>query len=193
MPRMTKETTFASLTVRAGGRNRETSGPLAQALAMFVLIMGVTGSGKTTVGELLSAALGWPFFDADDFHPPANLRKMASGVPLTDEDRAPWLETLRALIAELDARGDNGILACSALKESYRRVLSSDADLAVVYLKADPELIRGRLVHRRGHSMPARLIESQFHDLEEPKTALTIPSTLRPDETVRSIRSHLGI
>jgi len=159
---------------------------------MFILIMGVTGSGKTTVGEPLSADLGWPFFDADDFHPPANIRKMSRGVSLTDEDRAPWLEALRALITEHGARGENGVLACSALKESYRRTLSSGADLAVVYLKADPELVRGRLADRRGHYMSPRLIESQFHDLEEPEGAITIPADWRPDHIVTSIRSQLG-
>ena len=102
---------------------------------MFILVMGVTGSGKTTIGTLLSAAMGWPFYDADDFHSPENIRKMASGVPLTDEDRGPWLEELRELICRHNERGENGVLACSALKEAYRRTLCADADVAVVYLQ----------------------------------------------------------
>lgn len=160
---------------------------------MFILIMGVTGSGKTTIGERLAADLGWLFLDADDFHTPDNVRKMASGVPLTDEDRAPWLETLRNLIAEHEARGDNGVLACSALKGPYRTSLASAADLAIVYLKADPELIRGRLADRHGHYMSPELIDSQFHDLEEPKGAISIPADWPPERVVTLVRSRLGI
>ncbi|HLA81209.1 MAG TPA: gluconokinase, partial [Thermoleophilia bacterium] len=104
---------------------------------MIILIMGVTGCGKTTIGRLLSAAIGWPFYDADDFHSPVNVRKMASGVSLTDEDRGPWLDELRVLVSERDERGENGVLACSALKQSYRRTLSTGANLVVVYLKAE--------------------------------------------------------
>lgn len=159
---------------------------------MFILIMGVAGSGKTTVGTLLSAAIDWPFFDADDFHPPANVHKMASGVPLTDEDRGPWLDKLHALIAERNARGENGILACSALKESYRRRLSQGASLAVVYLKAEAGLVRSRLANRRGHYMPPGLVESQFIDLEEPQDAITIPAAWPPDRIVIAIRSQIG-
>lgn len=160
---------------------------------MFILIMGVTGSGKTTVGERLCADLGWPFFDADDFHPTANVRKMSAGVPLTDEDRLPWLESLRDLIAEYEALGENGVLACSALKETYRRTLSSPTDLAIVYLKAERELIRGRLADRRGHYLSPELIESQFHDLEEPEGAITIPADWPPERAATLVRSRLGL
>src|SRR3972149_5398725 len=159
---------------------------------MFILIMGVTGSGKTTVGALLSAATGLPFYDADDFHSPPPIRKMVSAVPLTDEDRGPWLDDLRALISEQNAKGENGILACSALKESYRRTLSSGASLVVVYLKAEPGLIRSRLADRRGHFMPQRLIQSQFLALGEPEEAITIPADWQPDQIVEAIRSQLG-
>jgi gluconokinase len=159
---------------------------------MFIVIMGVTGCGKTTVGRLLSAAIGWPFYDADDFHSPVNVRKMASEVSLTDMDRAPWLAELRALIAERSGRGDNGVLACSALKQSYRRTLSTGASLVVVYLKAEADLIRSRLADRRGHYMPPRLIESQFLDLEEPEEAITIPAAWPPERIVSAIRSQIG-
>jgi len=160
---------------------------------MFILIMGVTGCGKTTVGRLLSAAIGWPFYDADDFHTPVNVRKMASGVSLTDEDRGPWLAELWALISERNERGENGVLACSALKQSYRRTLSTGAGLVVVYLKAEADLVRSRLADRRGHYMPQRLIESQFLDLEEPKGAITIPAAWPPEQIVSAIRSWVGI
>jgi gluconokinase len=159
---------------------------------MFILVMGVTGSGKTTVGKLLSAAMGWPFYDADDFHSPENVRKMASGVPLTEEDRGPWLEELHRLISQRNERGKNGILACSALKTAYRRILSAEADLAVVYLKAHPGLIRSRLDTRSGHYMSPRLIESQFLDLEEPKEGIIIDAARPPEQIVETIRSELA-
>ena len=158
---------------------------------MFILIMGVTGSGKTTIGTLLAAAMGWSFYDADDFHTSGNVRKMASGVPLTDEDRGPWLEELRKLISHHHERGDNGVLACSALKETYRRTLSADADVAVVYLRAHADLIRSRLDSRTGHYMPPRLIESQFLDLEEPNDAIMVDAAWPPEQTVEAIRSQL--
>ena len=155
--------------------------------------MGVTGSGKTTLGARLSAALGWPFLDADDFHPAANIRKMASGAPLTDEDRAPWLALLRSKIAEAHSRGEAGVLACSALKEVYRTDLRSAAPTQVVYLKATPDLIRARLASRPDHFMPAGLIDSQFDELEEPQVALTIPAGSPSDEIVKAIRAQLRV
>jgi len=159
---------------------------------MFILVMGVTGSGKTTVGKLLSAAMGWPFYDADDFHSPENVRKMASGVPLTDEDRGPWLQELHELISRHNERGENGVLACSALKAVYRSILSADADVAVVYLKAHPDLIRSRLDSRSSHYMPQRLIGSQFLDLEEPKEGIIIDAAWPPEQIVETIRSELA-
>ena len=159
---------------------------------MFILIVGVTGSGKTTVGRLLSAALGWPFYDADDFHSPVNVRKMAYGVSLTDEERGPWLDELRALVSGRNERGENVVLACSALKQSYRRTLSTGAHLVVVYLKAEADLIRSRLADRRGHFMPQHRIESQFLDLEEPAEAITIPAAWTPNQIVSAIRSRIG-
>jgi gluconokinase len=160
--------------------------------AMFVLIMGVTGSGKTTVGKLLSVSLGWAFFDADDFHSAQNVRKMASGVPLTDEDRRPWLQELHRLISQRIKRGESGVLACSALKQEYRSTLCLDNPVEVVYLKAQPELIQSRLQRRRGHYMPPELIESQFRDLEEPQGALVVDAALPTDQAVAIVRSRLG-
>jgi len=159
---------------------------------MFILVMGVTGSGKTTIGTLLSAAMGWDFYDADDFHSLENVHKMASGVPLTDEDRGPWLQELHELISRHNERGENGVLACSALKAVYRRILSADADVAVVYLKAHPDLIRSRLDSRSGHYMPQRLIGSQFLDLEEPKEGIIIDAAWPPEQIVETIRSELA-
>ena len=158
---------------------------------MFILLMGVSGSGKTTIGRLLSVTLGWTFYDADDFHSPENVRKMATGVALTDEDRGPWLKELRSLIAR--HAGENGVLACSALKKAYRAILCADADVTVVYLKADPELVRSRLESRTGHYMPPSLIESQFRDLEEPKEGISIDAACHPEQIISDIRSQLSI
>jgi gluconokinase len=160
---------------------------------MFVVLMGVAGSGKSTVGRLLASALGWPFYDADAFHSADNVRKMASGVPLTDEDRRPWLVELRNLIAEHAERGENGVLACSALRRSYREELTiGNGRVAVVYLKADADLIRERMASRRGHYMSVRLLESQFEILEEPEDAMVIPAGWPPVQIVESIRTFLG-
>jgi len=161
---------------------------------MLILLMGVTGSGKSTVGRLLASALDWPFYDADDFHSPANIHKMASGIPLTDEDRRPWLEQLQKLVAEHTSTRTNAVLACSALKAAYREFISSGSgEVITVYLKAQPGLIRSRLARRAGHFMPPALLESQFEALEEPQGALSLPARWPPDRIVRSIRKSIGI
>src|SRR3954464_8158269 len=141
---------------------------------MVIILMGVTGSGKTTIGRLLSKQLGWKYADADDFHSAANVEKMRSGIPLNDEDRRPWLETLRQLIRKGLEHDENIVLACSALKESYRDYLVLDDRVHLVYLKGDYETIRKRLNERHGHYMNPKLLDSQFDTLEEPTDALSV-------------------
>src|SRR5262245_8317384 len=159
---------------------------------MLILVMGVAGSGKTMVGTRLASAFGWVFVDADDFHSTDNVAKMAAGIPLTDEDRGPWLHDLQALVRQFALSGRNLVLACSALRASYRDHLCSASDqTAIVYLKADRSLISERLLERQGHYMPASLIESQFKVLEEPDEAITIPADWRPDQIVDAIRAKL--
>jgi gluconokinase len=159
---------------------------------MLILIMGVTGSGKTTVGTRLASVLGWDFADADDFHSPDNVAKMGSGIPLTDEDRGPWLNDLQAFVRRSALHGRNLVLACSALKASYRNLLcAAGSQTSIVYLKADRSLIIERLSQRKGHYMPASLIESQFQDLEAPNDAIMLPADWRPDQIVAAMRARL--
>jgi gluconokinase len=134
-----------------------------------LVIMGVSGSGKTAIAVLLAERLHWKLADADAFHSPASLQKMRSGIPLTDEDRWPWLHAIAAWIDETRSAGRRGIVACSALKRSYRDILvGGREDVRLVYLKGDAELIGQRLAKRHGHFMPAILLQSQFETLEEP-------------------------
>ncbi len=134
-----------------------------------IVVMGVASSGKTSLGERLAERLGWPFRDADSFHPPANVAKMSSGIPLTDEDRKPWLSAIAAWIDELRNSGGNGIVTCSALKKAYRDVIVGDRpDVALVYLKGSRELIGQRMAARQHHFMPPSLLDSQFATLQEP-------------------------
>ena len=149
--------------------------------------MGVSGSGKSTVGALLAERLGCEFLDADEFHPPANVAKMAAGTPLTDADRAPWLERLNA---ELKKHKD-AVLACSALKESYRRALAQGVACRFVHLRGPIELIRGRMAARRHRYMPAALLESQFATLEPPADAIDIDISEAPERCVELIRAAL--
>ena len=136
--------------------------------------MGVCGCGKTTVGEALAQAIGCRFLDADDFHPAANVQKMASGVPLTDDDRWPWLDRIAGELAQILARGGHAVLACSALKEAYRQRLKQAGDVRIVYLKGDEATIGGRLAARQHKYMPPALLPSQFAALEEPADALVV-------------------
>jgi gluconokinase len=161
---------------------------------MIIVLMGVSGSGKTTVGRLLADALGWEFYEADDYHPSANVEKMRSGIPLDDADRRPWLESLRDLIRNCLEQKENAVLACSALKESYREFLLIDERVVLIYLKGDYEVIRQRLGQRRGHFMNPNLLDSQFDALEEPARAdMQVDVSSSPDEIVRNIRSRLGL
>ncbi len=161
---------------------------------MVIVVMGVTGSGKTTVGARLASDLNWPFFDADSFHPPANVARMRRGIPLTDADRAPWLAAIRAKIDEVLDAGGSAVIGCSALKRAYRRVLGEGRPLVhFVYLRGSEALIGERLRHRVGHFMNPRLLGSQFDTLEEPESALAIDVALPLAAQVRRIRKELGI
>lgn len=160
---------------------------------MIIVLMGVSGAGKTTVGRLLASRLGWPFYDGDDFHPPANVEKMRAGRPLRDADRGRWLSTLQDLIAGLDRDGRSAVLACSALKEAYReRLTRAGRDVRVVYLRGSPALIAQRLAERRGHFMPAALLQSQFAALEEPRDAVVVDIDASPEAIADRIEAALG-
>jgi gluconokinase len=155
---------------------------------MIAVVMGVSGCGKSTVGQLLATRLQVPFLDADEFHPPENVAKMASGIPLTDADRQPWLELLNA---KLHAQ-KNAVLACSALKESHRQILSKGiADCRLVHLRGSLELIRSRLADRKHRYMPASLLESQFATLEPPRHAIDVDISQAPERCVEKILADL--
>lgn len=156
-----------------------------------VIVMGVSGSGKTTLGAALAGRLGWAFADADDFHPAANREKMAKGIPLTDEDRAPWLAALHDLIADHVRGGRPLVLACSALKERYRRTLIGDLEgVRVVFAQGSRDLIARRMSARH-HFMPVALLDSQLASLEVPGDALTVDIRLPPEENVRRLAGAL--
>ena len=162
---------------------------------MIVVLMGVSGAGKTTVGERLAAELGWTFVEADEFHPAANVEKMRGGIPLSDGDRRPWLRALRDRIAEACARGENIVLACSALKADYREYLERGCptDVRYVHLQASPELIRRRLEDRQGHFMNPNLLESQFETLEPPEDDVQVDAAPLPEVIAAEIRRKLGL
>ena len=161
---------------------------------MIILVMGVSGSGKTTVGRLLAEELGWPFYDGDDFHPEENVRKMASGIPLDDADRIPWLQKLNLLMRETDRRNTSAVIACSALKKSYRTILSDGvADLKMAYLKGDYQSIENRMLQRQGHYMKAGMLKSQFDALEESADLLTLNIEKDPVTIVAEIRAGLEV
>ncbi|MBC7876252.1 MAG: gluconokinase [Anaerolineales bacterium] len=150
--------------------------------------MGASGSGKTEVGKSLAKYLGWDFFDADDFHPPENVAKMANGIPLDDSDRAPWLDSLQDLISSSLRENRPGVLACSALKERYRqRLLEDNDDVQLVYLKGSYDLIWSRMSKRKDHYMKPDMLKSQFDTLEEPSNALTVDISLSVDEILQVI------
>ena len=160
---------------------------------MIVIIMGTTGAGKTTIGTMLASQLNWQFADADTFHPPANIEKMSRGIPLDDSDRAPWLEAMRKAILEWITAGKNVVLACSALKRSYREELRPRPEVKMIYLKGDYALFAERIRHRHGHFAGEGILAGQFADLEEPADAITIDAAKSPEEIVAEIRKHLAL
>jgi len=160
---------------------------------MIVLVMGPAGAGKTTIGELLAGQLHWDFADADNFHPPANIEKMSHGIPLHDEDRIPWLHSLRDVMLQWNAQSKNVVLACSALKRSYRELLLINSNVKLVYLKGSFDLFRDRLRARKGHYAGEQILAGQFADLEEPEDGLTIDSNLSPNQIVAEIRRQLSL
>lgn len=160
---------------------------------MIVLVMGVTGSGKTTVGKLLAQRLGWPFLDADDFHPAENIEKMMHGVPLTDQDREPWLVAIHAQLLKCAAKNQDAVLACSALKQSYRERLASGVELQICYLKGTYSEIAGRLQSRTGHFAGEAILAGQFADLEEPRDAFVLPVSNTPEEIVQDALRKLRL
>lgn len=161
---------------------------------MVIILMGVSGSGKTTVGQQLALELGWPFYDGDQLHPPANIAKMQQGMPLTDADRWPWLHIVQAHIEAWLQQGISTVLACSALKQVYRDYLIIDAaKVKLVYLKGDYALIHARLAQRHCHFMPPELLASQFAALEEPEQGIVVDVGHPPETIVALIRHHLGV
>lgn len=156
--------------------------------------MGVSGSGKTTVGSRLAERLGWPFFDADGFHPPANIDKMARGVPLTDADRQPWLRAIRDKMDTLESQGSSAVLTSSALKRDYRNLLlDEDDDVELVYLKGSYDLLKTRLGAREHHFFKPELLKSQFETLQEPENALVVSVDASPDAIVETLLKALAL
>lgn len=154
--------------------------------------MGVVGAGKTTVGKLLAAQMHWEFADADDFHSSSNVEKIRNGIPLNDQDREPWLESLHLAIVKWTSEGKSAVLACSALKRSYRDRLTAPG-VRFVYLRGDADLIGGRLRSRHGHFAGEAILASQLADLEEPENAVTVSIAAPPEKIVAEIRKELGL
>jgi gluconokinase len=162
---------------------------------MVVVLMGVSGSGKSTVGRLLAEQLGWHFVEGDDYHPQANVEKMRAGTPLTDDDRRPWLAALRERVDHACDSGENLVLACSALKHAYQEYLERHEPECIhyVYLHGSEELIRDRLARRKGHFMNPNLLHSQFETLEPPEHAVRVEVSGSPEEVAGEIRRKLGL
>ena len=170
--------------------------PERRARPLVLVVMGVSGSGKTTVARGLAERLGWRFQEGDALHPPANVAKMSAGTPLADEDRWPWLAAIAAVIDGWRAEGVSGIVTCSALKRAYRAVLIGDrADVRLVYLAGDKALIAGRMAARKGHFMPAALLDSQFAALEVPgaeERPITVDIGPAPEVLVDALAARFG-
>lgn len=161
--------------------------------AKVIILMGVAGSGKTTVGSLLARELNWDFYDGDDFHSESNRTKMAENMPLGDQDRASWLMSLKNLLDQNNQAGKSVVSACSALKESYRGILKINQNVQFVYLQGPYQQIEERLNNRAGHYMSAKMLASQFEILEEPKNTLIIDITNPPEEIITIIRKGLNL
>ncbi|MDB9308041.1 gluconokinase [Aphanizomenon sp. CS-733/32] len=160
---------------------------------MIILLMGVSGAGKTTIGKLLAETLNWEFSDADNFHTATNIEKMRLGIPLNDADRKLWLEDLQAAIKNWLQESKNVVLACSALKTSYRQMLIIDSCIQLVYLKGSFDVIENRLKARQNHFMTEKLLKSQFHDLEEPDNCICVDVSELPEMIVKKVRTALAI
>ncbi|YAI82696.1 MAG: gluconokinase [cyanobacterium endosymbiont of Rhopalodia sterrenbergii] len=161
---------------------------------MIYIIMGVSGSGKTTVGKQLSFHLDYHFYDADNFHPPENIQKMSRGIPLDDKDRQPWLLSLSRLINNLQQHQENAVIACSSLKKSYRKLLQNNyQDLVWIYLKGSFEQILERLDKRKEHFMTSKMLKSQFKDLEEPDNAIILDIGSTTDQTIKQVLSKIAL
>jgi len=160
---------------------------------MIILVMGTTGAGKTTVGEMLASRTGWIFLDADDFHPPANIEKMKHGIPLTDADRIPWLEKIHAKLLSISSEGTSAVLACSALKQSYRDQLSAGIDLRIIYLRGTYDQMCRHIEARHGHFAGQSILAGQFADLEEPKNATVLDVSLSLQEIVSAAIEQLHL
>jgi gluconokinase len=160
---------------------------------MILIIMGVSGCGKSTVGSLVAERLGWSFIEGDEYHPAANVEKMRSGIPLTDADRAGWLSSLASVIDGYSRRGESAVVSCSALKATYRERLRVSPEVRFVYLRGDYATIEGRMRARTGHFMKAGMLESQFATLEEPADALTVDIGPAPEDIATSVIARLAI
>ena len=158
---------------------------------MLLLVMGVAGSGKTTVGKLLAKKLGWSFLDADEFHSPANREKMHLGIPLTDEERLPWLTAIHDETLRRSARGENVVLACSALRQSYREILSAELKVTLVYLRANEEQLHRNFSFRSDHFVGENLVPSQLATLEEPSLAIVEDIDRSPEEIVADVCTRI--
>jgi gluconokinase len=159
---------------------------------VILLVMGVAGSGKTTIGRMLADRLGWVYLEADDFHSAANKAKMSRGEHLTEEDRLPWLNAMHAELQVQNAKGKNAVLACSALNEEYRSILMAGLDVKLVYLRGSKELIASRLQHRTGHFAGVAILDDQFAVLEEPEKAIVADVAEEPEKIVQEILTKIA-